>query len=69
VVATGLEHVFVGKRGEPMSKKWAEHNWCMMLEKLSIGRRPFYNCRNTVITELVRAGTISKRLPITLERV
>ncbi len=23
----GLKHVFVGKRGDPMSKKWAEHNW------------------------------------------
>jgi integrase len=52
----GLSHVFVGKRGEPMSKKWAEHNWRGMLEKLSIRRKPFYNCRHTVITELVKAG-------------
>jgi integrase len=30
----GLEHLFVGKRGEAMSKKWAEHNWKDPLKKL-----------------------------------
>ena len=29
----GLEHVFVGKRGEPMSKKWAEHSWKAPLKR------------------------------------
>jgi integrase len=53
----GLEHVFVGKRGDPMSKKWAQHNWKGCLDALGIvRRRPFYNCRHTVITELVKAG-------------
>jgi integrase len=52
----GLSHVFVGKRGDPMSKKWAEHNWREVLKTLGIRRRPFYNCRHTVITELVKAG-------------
>jgi integrase len=53
----GLEHVFVGKRGDPMSKKWAQHNWAESLKKVGIRHhRPFYNCRHTVITELVRAG-------------
>ncbi len=52
----GLEHVFVGKRGEPMSKKWAEHFWKEPLKKLGIRHRKFYGCRHTTITELVRAG-------------
>jgi len=53
----GLEHVFVGKRGEPMSKKWAEHNWNTHLKKAGIHRhRKFYATRHTAITELVRAG-------------
>ena len=51
----GLEHVFVGKRGEPMSKKWAEHNWKEPLEKLGIRHRKFYACRHTAITQLVMA--------------
>jgi integrase len=52
----GLDHAFVGKRGEPMSKKWAEHFWKGPLKKLGIRHRRFYNCRHTVITELVAAG-------------
>jgi len=52
----GIEHVFVGKRGNPMSKKWAEHNWKLSLEKLGIRHRKFYCTRHTFITELVRAG-------------
>ena len=52
----GLEYVFVGKRGEPMSKKWAEHSWAAPLKKLEIPHRKFYACRHTAITELVRAG-------------
>lgn len=52
----GLEHVFVGKRGEPMSKKWAEHGWKRQIKKLGIRHRKFYACRHTTITELVRAG-------------
>ena len=51
----GLDHVFVGKRGEPMSKKWAEHSWAGPLKKLKIPHRKFYACRHTAITELVRA--------------
>jgi|GEM_PF-6980248 hypothetical protein len=40
-----------------MSKKWAQHNWKGCLDALGIvRRRPFYNCRHTVITELVKAG-------------
>src|SRR5207302_1846887 len=49
----GLEHVFVGKRGEPMSKKWAEHFWKGPLDKLEIRYRKFYACRHTTITELL----------------
>ena len=52
----GLTHVFVGKRGEPMSKKWAEHNWAEPLEKLGIRHRKFYATRHTFITEMVKAG-------------
>jgi integrase len=52
----GLESVFVGKRGEPMSKKWAEHNWKEPLKELRIRHRKFYACRHTAITELVKAG-------------
>jgi integrase len=52
----GLEHVFVGKRGEPMSKKWAEHSWKGPLQKMAIRHRKFYACRHTTITELVKAG-------------
>lgn len=52
----GIEHVFVGKTGNPMSKKWAEHNWSAPLKKLRIRHRKFYACRHTTITELVRAG-------------
>lgn len=52
----GLEHVFVGKRGEPMSKKWAEHNWKEPLKKLNIRHRKFYACRHTFITEMVKSG-------------
>jgi integrase len=52
----GLDHVFVGKRGEPMSKKWAEHSWAAPLEKLGIKYRKFYCTRHTTITELVKAG-------------
>jgi integrase len=51
----GLDSVFVGKRGEPMSKKWAEHNWKEPLKKIGIRHRKFYGCRHTTITELVRA--------------
>ena len=35
----GIEHVFVGKTGNPMSKKWAEHNWTAPLKKLQIRHR------------------------------
>jgi integrase len=52
----GIEHVFVGKTGNPMSKKWAEHNWHAPLKELEIRSRKFYACRHTTITELVRAG-------------
>ena len=50
----GLEHVFVGKRGDSMSKKWAEHFWKAPLEKLNIRHRKFYATRHTYITEEVR---------------
>ena len=50
--ALGLEHVFVGKRGDPMSKKWAEHYWQKPLKKLDIRPRKFYATRHTTITEL-----------------
>jgi len=52
----GLEHVFVGKRGNPMTKKWAEHNWKRCLDALSIRHRPFRATRHTFITEAVRRG-------------
>jgi len=52
----GIEHVFVGKRGEAMSKKWAEHFWKGPLKKIGIRHRKFYACRHTTITELVKAG-------------
>ncbi|MET0500744.1 MAG: site-specific integrase [Candidatus Binatia bacterium] len=52
----GLQYVFVGKRGEPMSKKWAEHNWSGPLKKLGIRHRKFYATRHTFITEMVIAG-------------
>ena len=52
----GIEHVFVGKTGNPMSKKWAEHSWSKPLKKLEIRHRKFYACRHTTITELVKAG-------------
>jgi integrase len=52
----GLEHVFVGKRGEPMSKKWAEHFWSKQLKKAGVRHRKFYSTRHTAITQLVRAG-------------
>jgi len=52
----GLQYVFVGKRGKPMTKKWAEHNWKGCLEALSIRHRPFRATRHTFITEAVRRG-------------
>jgi integrase len=52
----GLKHVFVGKRGDPMSKKWAEHSWKEPLKKLGIRHRKFYATRHTWITEAVKAG-------------
>jgi integrase len=50
----GLPEVFVGKRGNPMSKKWAEHNWAPCLKKLEIRHRKFYATRHTFITEMVK---------------
>ena len=32
----GIQHVFVGKRGTPMTKKWAEHFWKEPLKKTGI---------------------------------
>lgn len=58
----GLPHVFVGKRGKPMSKKWAEHNWARCLEPLSITHRKFYCTRHTFITEAVRRGDKLKEI-------
>ena len=52
----GIRHVFVGKRGTPMTKKWAEHFWKEPLKKLDIRPRKFYATRHTTITELVKAG-------------
>jgi len=52
----GLEHVFVNKRGEPLSSGWADDNWKQPLKELSIRYRKFYACRHTAITELVKAG-------------
>ena len=52
----GLEFVFVGKRGNPMTKKWAEHNWKEPLRELGIRHRKFYCTRHTFITEMVKAG-------------
>lgn len=52
----GLPNVFVGKRGKPMSKKWAEHNWARCLTALDIRYRKFYCTRHTFITEAVRRG-------------
>jgi hypothetical protein len=37
----GIDDVFAGKRGNPMTKKWAEHNWPPCLEKLEIRHRKF----------------------------
>ena len=48
--------LFVGKRGNPMSKKWAEHNWAPCLQKLEITHRKFYATRHTFITEMVEKG-------------
>jgi integrase len=50
-----LKAVFVGKRGNPMSK-WAEHNWAPCLEKLKIRHRKFYASRHTFITVMVESG-------------
>lgn len=52
----GIPNVFVGKRGMPMTKKWAEHFWRGPLKKLDIRPRKFYACRHTTITKLVKAG-------------
>ena len=52
----GLEQVFVNKRGEPMSKKWAENYWKAALKRLGIRHRKFYATRHTAITEMVREG-------------
>jgi integrase len=52
----GLEYVFVGKRGNPMTKKWPEHNWGVCLKALGIRHRKFYCTRHTFITEQVRSG-------------
>lgn len=53
----GLDHVFVGKRGEPMSKKWAEHFWADSIKSAGVQRhRKFYATRHTFITEMVKAG-------------
>ena len=54
--ALGIAHVFVGKRGDPMSKKWAEHFWNEPLKKLEIRHRKFYATRHTFVTEHVKAG-------------
>jgi integrase len=58
----GLDHVFVGKRGRPMTKKWAEHNWARCLEKLEIRHRKFLCTRHTFITEAVKSGQHLKRI-------
>jgi integrase len=52
----GLPVVFLGKRGDAMSKKWAEHNWRRPLELLGIPHRKFYCTRHTFITEAVKRG-------------
>ncbi len=52
----GIQSVFVGKRGNPMSKKWSEHNWKMSLEKCGIRHRKFYTTRHTFITEALKRG-------------
>jgi integrase len=52
----GLSHVFVNKRGEPITKKWQENSWGKPLKELGIRHRKFYACRHTTITELVSAG-------------
>jgi integrase len=52
----GIEHVFVGKFGDPMSKKWGQHYWTKRLKKLDIRHRKFYATRHTFITEQVKAG-------------
>jgi len=58
----GIEHVFVGKRGDPMSKKWAEHSWAGPLKTLQIRHRKFYATRHTYITERVRQGDKLKEI-------
>lgn len=54
--ALEIPNVFVGKRGLPMSKKWAEHFWKGPLEKLGIRHRKFYATRHTFITEAISRG-------------
>lgn len=51
----GLKYLFVGKRGKPMTKKWAEHHWKTCLEALGIRYRKFHATRHTFITEQVMA--------------
>jgi integrase len=46
----------VNKLGEPMSKKWAEHNWAKILTELEIRHRKFYA---TFITAAIKAGVKS----------
>lgn len=58
----GLDHVFVGKRGKPMTKKWAEHYWGACLASLEIRHRKFYSTRHTFITEAVRRGEMLKSI-------
>ena len=58
----GIEHVFVGKRGKPMTKKWAEHYWGACLEDLDIRHRKFLATRHTFITEAVRTGKHLKQI-------
>jgi integrase len=52
----GLQHAFVNKLGEPMTKKWSEHSWTPMLKGLGIRHRKFYSTRHTFITEAIKAG-------------
>ena len=49
--------LFVGKRGDPMTKKWAEHNWAKPLVELGIEHHKFYCTRHTFITERLKAGS------------
>lgn len=54
--AMGSGFVFLNKFGDPVTKKWAAHNWADTLKALGIRHRKFYATRHTFITERIKAG-------------